>query len=46
LGTDKQEIKYGKAKEIASHKFKGFPQCLIIPGKMHFMEEEFLKNLK
>ena len=44
LGTEKQEVKYGKAKEILNHKFKNFPQCIIIPGKMHFMEEEFLKN--
>jgi diphthine synthase len=44
LGSEKQIIKYGKLKELKNKKFEVFPQCLIIPGKMHFMEEEFLAN--
>lgn len=43
LGTDKQEIKYGSINELKNLKFDKFPQCLIIPGKLHFVEEEALK---
>jgi len=43
LGGEK-EIKYGTAKEMGKIKFKGVPQCLIVPGKLHFIEEEFLKT--
>ncbi len=43
LGTEKQEIKYGEAKGLIKLKFDKFPQCLIIPGKLHFIEEEALK---
>ena len=43
LGGEK-EIKYGKAVEMAKIKLKGVPQCLIVPGKLHFMEEEFLET--
>ena len=42
LGTDNAEIVYGTAKELMKAKFSKFPQCLIVPGKLHFMEEEFL----
>jgi len=46
IGSDKQIIKYGKLKDLKSKKFDAYPQCLIIPGKMHFMEEEFLEFYK
>jgi diphthine synthase len=46
MGSDKQIIKYGKLKELKYKKFDVYPQCLIIPGKMHFMEEEFLEFYK
>jgi len=46
IGSDKQIIKYGKLKDLKSKKFDAYPQCLIIPGKMHFMEEEFLGYYK
>ncbi len=39
LGSSKQKISYGKASETS---VKGNPQCLIIPGKLHFKEEEAL----
>ena len=42
LGSDTPEIKVGKASEIAKVNFTKFPQCLIIPGELHFMEEEVL----
>jgi diphthine synthase len=44
IGSSKQIIKYAKLKELKTKKFDAYPQCLIIPGKMHFMEEEFLRN--
>lgn len=42
----KEEIRYGKAGEIINIKLKGKPQCLIVLGKLHFMEEEFLNAYK
>lgn len=42
MGSDKQTIKSGKAKDLVKEELDVFPQCLIIPGKLHFMEEEFL----
>lgn len=44
LGTKEKEVKYGKIKDLINTKLKEFPQCIIIPGKMHFMEEEFLNK--
>ena len=46
LGTSKQKIKYGKIENILKLKFNSFPQCLIIPGKLHFREEEALELWK
>lgn len=46
LGSDKQEIKADKAKNLLKIKFKNFPQCLIVPAKLHFMEEETLNLYK
>ncbi len=43
LGSEKQIIKPGKLKDLKEKKFDVYPQCLIIPGKMHFLEEEFLE---
>lgn len=43
LGTDNAEIVYGTAKQVMKAKLTKFPQCLIVPGKLHFMEEEFLQ---
>ena len=45
LGSSKQIIKSGKLSEL-NKKFNVYPQCLIIPGKLHFKEEEFLENFK
>ncbi len=42
LGSEKQVIKAGKAKDLLKVKVDVLPQCLIIPGKLHFMEEELL----
>ena len=46
IGSDAPEIRFGKIKEIISAEFTKFPQCLIIPGKLHFMEEEALEFWK
>ncbi len=46
IGSEDAIIKAGKAKDIVKKKFKKFPQCLIIPSKLHFMEEEALKKFK
>ena len=45
LGTDKAKIKYGKASELVKLKFDNIG-CLIIPGKLHFVEQEALELLK
>ena len=45
LGTNKKEIKKGKIKDLIKIKLKDFPQCVILPGKMHFIEEEFLDKI-
>lgn len=45
LGTKEKEIKRGKIKDLIKIKLKYFPQCIIIPGKMHFIEEEFLDKI-
>lgn len=42
LGSEDFVIKAGKLKEIKKINFGAPPHCLIIPGKMHFMEEEML----
>ncbi len=42
LGSE-NVIKAGKLSEIKKFDFGGSPHCLIIPGKMHFSEEEMLE---
>ncbi len=37
-------IKYGKAKDLLKHDFGKPLHCMIIPGKLHFIEEEALKQ--
>ncbi len=44
LGSDKQEIIAGKASNILKKKFNQEPACIILPGKMHFIEEEALER--
>jgi len=43
LGSNKEVIKAGKLSELEKKKFSVYPQCLIIPGKLHFKEKEFLE---
>lgn len=37
-------IKYGKAKDLLIHDFGKPLHCMIIPGRLHFIEEEALKQ--
>ena len=43
LGSTSQEIKAGKLKDLLKHDFGAPPHCLIIPGRLHFIEEEMLE---
>ena len=45
LGNDKPVIEYRKISEMLKSKFKRHPAVLIIPGKLHFTEKEFLEKL-
>ena len=42
LGSDNL-IKVGRLKELKEFDFGQPPHCLIIPGKLHFVEKEFLE---
>lgn len=46
LGSADMKIKAGKASDLLSEDFGGPLHCLIIPGKLHFMEEEALEQWK
>jgi diphthine synthase len=46
LGSDDFIVKAGKLSEIKKFDFGKPPHCLIIPGKMHFIEEEMLQLFK
>ncbi len=43
LGTDKTKIIYGKVDDVTDKNIKA-PFCFIIPGKLHFIEEEVLEK--
>jgi diphthine synthase len=44
LGSGNPEIKFAYAKELLNGDFGKPPYCLIIPGELHFMEEEALER--
>ena len=46
LGSENQLIKAGTAKDLLKINFGKPVHCLIVPGKLHFMEEEGLKIWK
>ncbi len=47
LGSQEPVIRYGKIKDlIKNKKLNKYPAVIIIPGKLHFLEEEFLEMLK
>lgn len=43
IGNENQIIKAGTAKDLLKFDFGKPVHCLIVPGKLHFMEEEALK---
>jgi len=43
LGTENFFIKYGPVSEVKMRDFAEPPYCLIVPGKLHFVEEEMLE---
>ena len=44
LGSPSPTIKYGKINKIKDEEYGKAPYCLIIPAKLHFMEEEALEK--
>jgi len=46
IGGEDPIIKSGEARKLLKERFNKFPQCLIVPAKLHFMEEEALKKYK
>lgn len=46
IGTDKQVVKYGKIRDLLNLEIDVLPQCIIVPGELHFMEEEMLSFYK
>ena len=44
-GSIKPGLYYGKIKDLIKHDFGTPLHCVIIPGKLHFMEEDALKYL-
>jgi len=44
LGQSSQKIVYGTVKEVLEMDLGEAPHCLIVPGKLHFAEEDFLKQ--
>lgn len=46
LGTDKKKILYKTISEFKEFEDLGKPYCIIIPAKLHFVEEEFLKGFE
>lgn len=46
IGSDNFTIKYGTAKELMKANFGKQPHSLIVPGELHFVEEEALSFWK
>ncbi len=42
LGTEHEIIKYGTIKDLLVLDLSVYPQCIILPSELHFMEEEFI----
>jgi diphthine synthase len=43
LGNKNEKIYYGRVSELMAKNIET-PVCLIVPGKMHFLEEDYLKQ--
>ncbi len=46
IGTNKEAIRYGFVKDLIKLNLDVYPQCFIVPGDLHFMEEEILELYK
>ena len=46
LGRKDRFIKFGTAEKLKGIDFGKPPYCLVIPGELHFVEEEFLEKFK
>jgi diphthine synthase len=46
LGGDDAVIRYGTAEKLMKEEFGGPPHILIVPGKLHYVEEEMLERFK
>jgi len=46
IGSNNPFIKYDSLENLKKLKINKFPQCFIIPAKLHFMEEEMLNNYR
>ncbi len=46
LGTKRQKILYRDINEIREFSGVQKPYCIIIPGELHFLEKDFLKNFE
>ncbi len=44
LGSANEKIVYARSKQLSKIDFREPPYCLIVPGKLHFLEEEFLEE--
>jgi len=44
IGSDNSTIKKGKAEKLINIDFSNPPYCLIVPAKLHFMEEEAIEQ--
>ena len=44
LGSEDAVIKAGPLEKVKKQEFGKAPHCIIFPGKMHFIEKEFLDN--
>lgn len=45
IGTKEQKITKGKIEDLRNKEFKLFPQCIVIPAKLNFVEEDLMKLL-
>jgi diphthine synthase len=46
VGSDEPLISYGKIKDLLGKEFGEPPFVIIVPGKLHFSEKEFLEYYK
>jgi diphthine synthase len=46
LGTVQRRIYYGSLEEMESRRGVRRPYCLVVPGKLHFLEKEVLDGFK